>query len=188
MILFAYRFMFDFRLFIIKMPIKIKTVFIIIVLITSFFLTFSYANSVEEDNNNLTLVYISDLNLAPTPFVDQREKHALEALDGLLVYESQVIFQDIVKYLNQKLEPDLVVFGGNNVLTGLNNKNQQGVDEGIWNLFLDMASEIKAVFLIVLGQNEIKSQSKTSIAQMLKSFGQEVTNTWWLYKIKNYLV
>ena len=166
------------------MPIKIKTVFIIIVFFILILGTFLYAYSHEEDNK-LTLAYISDLNLAPTPFVSQRVKHKLEKENGLLIYESQAVFQDIVKYLNEKIEPDLIIFGGNNISIST---DEHDSGESLWNLFLDMAGEIKAVYLIVLGQNEIKSQSRAGLSQMLKSFGQEVHNTWWSYKFNEYLI
>ncbi len=166
------------------MPIKIKTVFIIINFFILIFITLLHAYSNEEDNK-LTLAYISDLNLTPTPFISQRIKHKLEKENGLLVYESQAIFQDIVKYLNQKIDPDLIVFGGNNISPAI---NEHDSGESIWNLFLDMASEIKAVYLVALGQNEIKSQSRAGLSQMLKLFGQEVNNTWWSYKFNQYLI
>ena len=170
------------------MLIKVKTLIIIIALAAFMFTAFSSVYSSEEDNN-LTLVYISDLNLLPTPSVSQREKHELEKTLGLLVYESQAIFQDIVKYINQNIASDLVVFGGNNVIAS----NKAGFfmdtsDELVWNLFLDMASEIKANFLINLGQNEILSKSKNGIVQIMKSFAQDITNTYWSYKIKDHLL
>lgn len=170
------------------MPIKVKTVFIIIVLIVFTLIPFLSVYSSEEEDNSLTLVYISDLNLFPTPLISQREKHELEKQDGLLVYESQAVFQDIVRYINQKVTTDLVIFAGNNVVCSKPAFDMQVSDELIWNLFLDMASEIKVNFLVNLGQNEILSKSKNAILQMMKSFGQDIANTWWSYKIKDYLI
>lgn len=165
------------------MSLKLKTVFIIIGILYLFFVGHINAFLCKENTGNLKLVYITDLNLYPTPSVSQREKHAVEKEDGLLIYESQAIFQEIVKNINQKLNPDLIVFGGNNI-------SNAAKDNDVWNLFLDMTSELKANVLVVLGKNEIETQKEEELIHSLSSLGLNINNlknNWWFYKFRGYL-
>lgn len=163
-------------------PFKLKIIFAVTCLICLFLGNIVCVYSQQEDDS-LKFVYIADLNLYPTPIISQRVKHDLEKEKGLLIYESQTIFQDIVKYINKKLEFDVVIFGGNNIFG-----EKQLTKQNYWNLFLDMASEIKSNILIVLGKNEIQTQKKEELLQTLNSFGVETKDYWWSYGIKNYLL
>ena len=68
-------------------------------------------SSFNESKDKITVIYISDLNLFHTPFQNQIEKSALEKKFGILVYESQAVFQELIRDINQKLNPDIVIFG-----------------------------------------------------------------------------
>ncbi|MBI3589946.1 MAG: hypothetical protein HY094_01040 [Candidatus Melainabacteria bacterium] len=168
------------------MCIKVKRVSILVVLICILLASYNYANS-YTDAANLKLVYISDLNLFPTPSVSQREKHIAEKQYGLLLFESQAIFQEIIRYINQKFDSDFVVFGGNNI-SGFSGSLINGASENVWHLFLDMVSEIKSDVLLVPGKNEKQTQKKDELTRVLSSFGPSVEQTWWSYKIKKYLL
>lgn len=160
---------------------KVKLVFIIITLLFGFFYLNNAYTFYTKGDNSLKFVYISDLNLYPTPFESQKEKHILEKQFGLLIYESQAVFQDIIRFLNEKLDLDLVVFGGNNISDASCNYN-------IWNLFQDMASEIKPKVLVVSGRNEINSQNQSELIKGLNFLGLNTKNIWWSYKAKNHLL
>lgn len=133
-------------------------------------------------NKSLSFIYISDLNLYPTPIVRQNVKHPLEKQYGLQIYESQAIFQEIIRYINHKFDFDLVVFGGNNI------SESSESTENTWQLFLDMASEIKTNFLLVIGLNEKKSVRNLDLIHSLKKNGVKTHDLWWSYKEKDFLL
>ena len=157
----------------------------LVILVLLFFSTFLTALPLENEAT-LRFVYIPDLNLFPTPIASKREKHHLEKKYGLLIYESQAIFQELVRFINRQLDFDLVVFGGNNISNASFDFNDQA--ENFLHLFLDMASELKSVFLIVFGENELKTQNTDELIKTLTTLGLRTNNTWWSYKIKNHLL
>ena len=161
------------------MTIKQKIFFIIITSIYLFGQNLPRSASYVSDDK-ISIVYISDLNLYNTPSQNQLEKHMLEKRFGVLVYESQAIFQEIIKYINQKLDPEIVIFGGNNI-------SDLRKDENLWTLFLDMVSEIKGDIFMNLGTNEIKAYNTDELLQSLKTFDSQRNTLWHLRKIKNYL-
>ena len=152
---------------------KIK-IFFVLIFIFAFchYYTFSFG----KDNDTLKIAYITDLNLYPTPVINKAEKSYKESRAGLLIYESQSIFQEIVKCLNQKLNPDVVVFGGNNI------------SPPDWQLFFDMISEIKASICFVVGSNEIKLYKYNDFLKSLKVYELDSNHTWWAKTIDNYLL
>ena len=163
---------------------QIKSILIILFLL-SLILIISLKTFSSGQQENVKFVYIVDLNLFPTPFISKREKHFVELKHGLLIYESQAIFQDIIKFINQKLDFDFVVFGGNNVSEIPSVITERS--NNIWHLFLDMVSEIKSNVLFVVGENEIKVQSNDELVRSLKLQDVNSKNLWWSYKMKNYL-
>ena len=132
------------------------------------------------NNDNVNIVYISDLNLYHTPSQNQGENHVLEKKFGILVYESQAVFQELIRYINQKLKPDVVIFGGNNITDGKKNEN-------LWQLFLDMVSELKCEVFVNLGVNELKLYNMDELIHSLNIFGHRTKSSWYSRKIKNYL-
>ena len=78
--------------------IKLKKHVFVIFLILLFF---SLEGLSSENTNSIRFVYISDLNLYPTPQETQRLKSKYEKLDGLLLYETQAIFQEIIRHINK---------------------------------------------------------------------------------------
>ena len=138
-------------------------------------------SSFNESKDKITVIYISDLNLFHTPFQNQIEKSALEKKIGILVYESQAVFQELIRDINQKLNPDIVIFGGNNIALGKKNEN-------LWMLFLDMVSELKSEVFVNLGINEFKIYNTDELVRSLSVFGHRTNNLWHSQKIKNYLI
>lgn len=154
-------------------------------IIVLFFVVFSiFLRSYAEDN--IKFLYISNLNLLPTPISTKTEKSNIEKKYGFLIYESQSVFQEFIRYVNQKLDFDFVVFGGNNIFFSKNDKSID-INEDIWQLFLDMASEIKSQTLIAFGENEIKTKNTLQLLRALNLYGIKADNTWWSYSFKNYL-
>jgi hypothetical protein len=161
--------------------IKQKIFSIIITLICLFGGYLPLALSLVSNNSNkVSIVYISDLNLYHTPAQNQSEKHILEKQFGILVYESQAVLQEIIRYINQKLNPDVVIFGGNNIALGKKNEN-------LWQLFLGIISELKGDVFINLGINEIEIYNTDELIHSLNIFGHRINNLWYSQKIKNYL-
>lgn len=149
-----------------------------------FLIVFSFVLS-SYAGNSIKFLYISNLNLLPTPLSTKIEKSNIEKKYGLLIYESQSVFQELIRYINQKLDFDFIVFGGNNIFFS---KNEESiVTEDIWQLFLDMASEIKSQILIAFGENEIKTKNTLQLLHALNLYGVKADNTWWSYDFKDYL-
>lgn len=139
------------------------------------------------------IIFLSDLNLYPTPVSTIRAKSSLEKKNGLLVYESQAILQELIGYINQKLQPDYVVFGGNNILDTTDKQFDSyasigGID--LWHLFLDMVSELKSNYYFVCGNSELKLNDTDALIRSLSSIGLISSDTWWYKKIadKNILL
>ena len=139
------------------------------------------ASSFNDSKDKITVIYISDLNLFHTPFQNQVEKSVLEKKFGILVYESQAVFQEVIKRINETLNPDLVIFGGNNIALGRKNEN-------LWMLFLDMVNELKSEVFINLGINELKIYNTDELVRSLSLFGRRTNNLWYSQKIKKYLI
>ena len=97
------------------------------------------------------------------------------------MYESQAIFQEVIKQINEKLNPDLVIFGGNNIALGRKNEN-------LWMLFLDMLDELKSEVFVNLGINEFKIYNTDELVHSLSVFGRRTNNLWYSQKVKNYLI
>ena len=162
------------------MDIKQRFFLIIVTLICSFGGSMAvYAGPLNEEDK-INVVYISDLNLYHTPSQSQIEKSSLEKNFGILVYESQTVFQEIIKYINQKLDPDVVIFGGDNIALGKKNEN-------LWQLFLDMISELRSDVLVNLGTNEMKMYNTDELIHSLNVFGHKTKTVWYSQKIKNCL-
>ena len=170
------------------MSSKYKYCSICIILI---FITLLYPainnKSYSDDGNSIKFVYITDLNLYPTPLENKIQKHLLEKKYGLLIFETQAIFQGIVSLINQKLNPDFVVFGGNSI-SDTPELNQNKKTDNVWHLFQDMVSEIKFPVMFVFGKNELNSQNKIELLLALNSNGVDTENTWWFHKYKNFLL
>jgi len=143
--------------------------------------------SFSEEGNTIKFVCISDLNLYPTPIQNPTQKHLLEKKYGLLIYESQAVFQDIIRYINQKLNIDFVVFAGNSI-SETPELNKLKRTENVWHLFLDMVSELKNPVFFVFGKNELNTQNKIELILALNTNGIETENTWWSHKIKTFLL
>ena len=153
---------------------------LIVTIVLAFCLLISNCQQVRANSkDSVDLVYITDLNLYPTPSTNELSLHDLEKQSGILVYESQTILQEIVNKLNKEIKPDVVIFQGNNVAPSNNQKY-------LWQLFLDIIDEINAEVLIALGTNEIQSYD---LDYLIKSFPtiKASTNPWYSYKLKNYL-
>lgn len=161
------------------MDIKQKIFSIIIALICFFGSGLSVSASYLSANK-VNILYISDLNLYHTPSQNQGEKHILEKKFGIQVYESQTVFQEIIRYINQKLDPDIVIFGGNNIADIKKTEN-------LWQLFLDMLSELKSKVFVNLGINELKNYNTDELIHSLQAFGYQRNNSSYSQKIKNYL-
>ena len=156
-----------------------QIIFLIITSICLFGLGLSVLAS-QVSGNRVNIAYISDLNLYHTPSQTQGVKHVLEKKIGVQVYESQAIFQEIIKYINQKLTPDVVIFGGNNITDAEKTEN-------LWQLFLDMISELKSDVFVNLGVNELKIYNIDELIHSLSIFGYKTKSSWHSQKIKNYL-
>ena len=162
-----------------------KKVFIIIAFLCLFF---AGLTSVLSNNDSIKIVYITDLNLYPTPSSSQRVKHILEKKDGLLLFESQAVFQEIIRYINQKLNnSDIFFFFLNNISKSFISADSLDPEE-LFHLFLDMASEIKTNILLILGENEIQTQKPDEVLRALNSYGLGTKNYYWSYKIKGFLL
>lgn len=129
---------------------------VFILFITFFFSSgFSFLNPIELSNENKKIIiYITDLNLYPTPLTKPIIKNLSEKKNGLLIYESQTIFQEIIRFINQKYNYNLVIFGGNNIADV-----SVAEKENLWNLFLDMVSEIKSDYFTAYGKNDLKNKN-----------------------------
>jgi uncharacterized pyridoxamine 5'-phosphate oxidase family protein len=151
----------------------------LILLFLSFLILLNFNYSfVSPHPHTIKFVYIPDLNLYPTPASNIRTKSKLEKEKGLLFHESQAVFQDLISYVNLKINPDFVVFGGNNVADF-----SSSVSDDLLQLLLDMASQIKASFFIVSGGNEMKSKSANDLVRVIKSTGVNSSETWWMYAV-----
>lgn len=147
----------------------------------SFFFLFSMCSFAAEGDKT-RFVYLSDLNLLPTPDSNIRTKSIPEKAKGLLVHESQAVLQDLISYINLKINPDFVFFGGNNVADyTLISKNNNSDDP--LQLFLDMASQLKPLFFIVIGDNEYKQYNSSDLVRAIKSCSVDSSETWWSYKV-----
>lgn len=153
--------------------INIKIVIVSFVLFLVFIIN---CLEVSSGNNSLNIVYITDLNLYPTPSVSSEDPHPLERESGLLIYESQAIFQEIIRYINQRTDIDFVVFGGNNIFNDF------------WQLFFDIVSEIKNNVLFVSGNNEIKLFKSADFLRALSLYGVDSKNGWWSKSVDDYLL
>ncbi len=162
---------------------KVKLIITLFILTGSILTCFAFF---AQDNlsNGLKFIYISDLNLYPTPSITQSRKHDSEKSRGLLIYESQAIFQEIIRYINQKIDCDAVIFGGNNIYSPLKKITQK---ENVWQLFLDMASEIKSTVLIVLGDNELKTCNIDELIHGISLYNPSAKTSWWTYELKDCL-
>lgn len=161
------------------MDVKQKN-FLIIITLIALFVWHSLVFALQVSDDKISIIYISDLNLYHTPSQSQGIKHTLEKKFGILIYESQAVFQEIIGYINQKLKPDIVIFGGNNIA-------DEKKDENLWQLFLDMTSELKSKVFVNLGINEIKTYNTDELTYSLSIFGQRAKSLWYSQKIKNYL-
>ncbi|OGI20557.1 MAG: hypothetical protein A3B68_05805 [Candidatus Melainabacteria bacterium RIFCSPHIGHO2_02_FULL_34_12] len=163
-------------------------IYLSLIIVTTFCLSLvSKAFALPDNHKHISFAYITDLNLYPTPLVSRREKNILEKNNGLLIYESQVILQDVIRYINQKLNLDAVVFGGNNIAYLPESKTKENQRESIWQLFLEMTSELKPRAIFVPGLNEMKLLNTDEIINSLKSSGIDSDNLWWSHKIKDFL-
>lgn len=161
------------------MTLKLKIIFTIITLICLLGPASSVLASHINDNA-IKVVYITDLNLFHTPSQTQINKSNLENQFGILLYESQAVFQELVKNINQKISPDIVIFGGNNIAL-------EQTDNNLWQLFLDIVSEIKSDVFVNLGANELKTFNSDELVTSLSSFDGDRKVTWHSKKIKNFL-
>ena len=157
-----------------------QKIFLIIIALISLFRCYLSASALYASDDKINILYISDLNLYHTPSQNQEGKHILEKKFGIQIYESQAIFQEIIKYINQKLSPDIVIFGGNNI-------SDVKKTENLWQLFLDMVSEIKSDVFVNLGVNELKNYNTDELTSSLNIFGHQKNNLWYSQKINNYL-
>lgn len=142
--------------------------------------------SLVNTTKNTKLVYVTDLNLFPTPLAKKEQKHVLEKTYGVQVYESQTIFQEIIRYLNKDLDFDFVVFGGNSISSSSGNNNF--LQEEIFQLFLDMASEIKSNYFMIFGKNEHSLKNREELIKVLKLQGLTTKDTWWSYQHNDILL
>ncbi len=166
---------------------KFKNINLAIILNIFLFIFFSIISFASVENKeSIKFVYITDLNLYPTPLENARQKSEYEKKDGILLYETQAIFQEIIRYLNQKVEFDCVFFGGNNISEVQDSQNNIK-NLNIWHLFLDMASELKTTFYLVIGKNETKVLPNNEIIHTLSDLGVDSKVTWWHKKIKDFL-
>ena len=159
---------------------------ILIVFLLIFLLSTSYATAKNNVSHNvIKFAYIPDLNLYPTPGASFKEKNLVEMKRGILLYENQSVFQDIIRQINLQIKPDIVIFGGNNIFKPRDAKSFLAGSDYL-QLFLDMASEIKSEILLIFGINEIMSREKEDLLNILNSFGVKANDYWWSYKFKNY--
>ena len=158
------------------MLIKRIFVFLFVVSVTVL-MAFQISGAIEK---KLRFVYITDLNLYHTPNSTQTKKHINELKNGILVYESQAIFQELIRELNKKINPDFIVFGGNNI-------SDSSPAEKLWQLFLDISSEINTDLLICFGKNEIKNYSTFDLSKSLSNFSINSTRTWYSKMFGDYL-
>ncbi len=144
--------------------------------------------SLFAESRKFKFVYITDLNLYPTPIKTQYVKHSVEKDKGLLIYETQVILQELIKTINQKISPDFVVFGGNNIinLKAINNDVNSLEPSDLWHLFLDMISEIKSDYYIVFGENESSNISKDELLKSCGQMGLRSNKTYWSKKFDEF--
>ena len=158
---------------------KTKTIRVIIILTILISLMKYFIVSAQNNSDTIKIIYLPDLNLYPTPLVRPKEKDILEKSFGFLIYESQAIFQDIIRFINQKINFDILVFGGNNIK-----------DRTSLHLLLDMASEIKGGVLFLVDKNEMQLSASNELLKENKLLGADFQsgNAWWSYKIKNYLL
>lgn len=164
----------------------------------SFFLSFilifvQSLPNIAHSELKTRLIFLSDLNLYPTPVSTIRVKSFYENKNGLLVYESQAVLQEIIRYINQKLIPDYVIFGGNNILDSTDKQfygyaNISEID--LWHLFLDMASELKSNYFFVFGNSELRLNNTDELIRSLNDVSIKSSETWWYKKIvdKNILL
>ncbi|MEZ4489789.1 MAG: metallophosphoesterase [Cyanobacteriota/Melainabacteria group bacterium] len=79
----------------------------------------------------------------------------------ILFHESQLFLQEAVKSLN-KLNPDFVIFGGDQV-------EGPGKDDVNWNLFVDIVQNLSCPWNFVLGDRDIASDS--FMVDKMRTFG-----------------
>ena len=85
-----------------------------------------------------SFAFVSDVHLAT---------HQSDS--DIMLQESQLFLQDVVKTLNQQ-QLDFIIFGGDQVET-------PGKDESNWQLFLDVAQSLSAPWSFVLGEKDVRS-------------------------------
>lgn len=170
-----------------KYTVKIKLILLVMLAFATLKFYFSNASALTKHDNSLKIVYITDLNLYPTPSVRNTEKSLLEKKIGLLLYESQAIFQEIIRDLNQKINPAVVVFGGDNIFVP-DKYTKISEIESLWQLFFDMASEIRAHVLFLIGTHEINLLKYNEFLKLLRTYEIDSKTTWWSKTINNTLL
>ncbi|NLF82980.1 MAG: hypothetical protein GX568_03215 [Candidatus Gastranaerophilales bacterium] len=100
------------------------------------------------------MVFLPDINLSFS-----------EKSDKILFNESLVIFQDVIKTLNNAVKPNFVVFGGD--LT----YNEDGKFTDL-PMFLDTASDLDSVFYAIMGDREANLDETSSKEVFMKEFGE----------------
>lgn len=143
------------------MPCILKSGLVRIFLII-IFLSANFSSQAEEKTiypykkfEPFKMVFLPDINLS---FNESGEK--------ILLKESMVIFQDVIKNLNtEEFSPDFVVFGGD--LT----HNSDGKYKDM-QIFLDIASELNSKYYAVLGDREANIEEKITKAEFAKEFDE----------------
>ncbi len=100
------------------------------------------------------MVFLPDIHLS---FADKPDK--------ILFRESMVIFQDVIKRLNQEKHPDFVVFGGD--LT----HNEDGMFSDM-PMFLDIAADLNARYYAVFGDRDADVAENVSKEVFVKEFDE----------------
>lgn len=129
------------------MKVSRRTVLLSLVSTTVFGLKESYASLTPI--KPFSFAFLSDIHLTN----DMKDTH-------VLYHESQLFLQEAVKQIN-KLGVDLVIFGGDQVET-------PGKDEANWNLFIDIAQNLKCPWNFVLGDRDIGGNK---IVDKMRTFG-----------------
>lgn len=87
-----------------------------------------------------SFAFVSDINLTNR----MKDTH-------ILYHESQLFLQEAIKNLN-KLSPDFVIFGGDQV-------EGPGKDDENWNLFVDVVQNLRCPWNFILGDRDISGES-----------------------------
>ncbi|MBS1997785.1 MAG: metallophosphoesterase, partial [Cyanobacteria bacterium SZAS LIN-2] len=95
--------------------------------------------SAQANFEPFSFAFISDVHLSTG-----------QADTTVLLQESQLFLQDVVKQLNQH-KLDFIVFGGDQV-------EGPGKDDSFWNLFIDVCQNLNAPWFFVLGEADVSGR------------------------------